>query len=89
MSDGSDNALSDKLKVGALREAINQVNNWPLQMRSHIKAQDCFCPPRSKCKTEGKCVVVNCFDLLVDVAPYVLMWVHHLCALFFCSVEDS
>lgn len=32
VSDGSENALSDKLKVGALREAINQVNNWPLQI---------------------------------------------------------
>lgn len=65
VSDGSENALSDKLKLGALREAINQVNNWPLQMRSHIKAQDCFCPPRSKCKTEGKCVVVTALICLL------------------------
>lgn len=45
-----------KLKVGALREAINQVNNGPLQI-AHKNTG--LLLSSSKCKTEGKCVVVT------------------------------
>lgn len=62
VSDGSESALSDKLKLGALREAINQVNNWPLQI-AHKNTG--LLLSSSKCKTEGKCVILTALICLL------------------------